>query len=129
MVLRPRAGLLEPEQWRGRPPPPGLPRYRELTVWPAEAAATKTKQKAQPRVPYPKLLHWWTEVYLPNTRTRTSARMRIRSARTRRQLSRTTPPDSAHHADPPRCQRDPARVARSGATAKLRLRKSNEKSE
>jgi hypothetical protein len=63
MVLRPRAGLLEPEQWRGRPPPPGLPWYRDLTVWPAEAAATK--QKAQPRVPYPKLLHWWTKVYLP----------------------------------------------------------------
>jgi hypothetical protein len=63
MVLRPRAGLLEPEQWRGRPPPPGLPWYRDLTVWPAEAAPTK--QKAQPRVPHPKLLHWWTEVYLP----------------------------------------------------------------
>ena len=62
MVLRPRAGLFEPEQWRGRTPPPGLPWYRDLTVWPAEAVATR--QKALPRVPYRKLLHWWTEVYL-----------------------------------------------------------------
>ena len=68
MFLRPRhpgcGGLFGPEEWQRRQPPTTLPElYCELTVWPAKAA--EAKQKARPRVPYPKLLHWWTEVYLP----------------------------------------------------------------
>jgi hypothetical protein len=63
MALRPRAGLFEPEQWHGRLPPPGLPWYRDLTVWPAGAA--EAKQKARRRVPRKELRQWWTTEYLP----------------------------------------------------------------
>ena len=66
MALRPHAhcgGSFSPEQWHGREPPLGLPWYSELTLWPAETA--ETKQRAAPRVPYSKLLHWWIAEYLP----------------------------------------------------------------
>jgi hypothetical protein len=45
MELRPHApggGWFRPEEWRGDRPPPGLlRRYRELTLWPAQAAEAK----------------------------------------------------------------------------------------
>jgi hypothetical protein len=67
MVLRPRhrrGGLFVPEAWQERQPPTTLTEsYRELTLWPAKAS--ETKQKARPRVHFPKLLHWWITEYLP----------------------------------------------------------------
>jgi hypothetical protein len=45
MVLRPQAqdgGWFRPEAWHGNEPPPGLERYCDLTLWPAEAAETKS---------------------------------------------------------------------------------------
>jgi hypothetical protein len=45
MVLRPQAqdgGWFRAETWYGNEPPPGLERYCDLTLWPAEAAETKS---------------------------------------------------------------------------------------
>src|SRR5262249_1628750 len=51
MPCRPHAhggGWFRPEKWRGSEPPPGLPWYRELTLWPAEAVeAVEAKRKSK----------------------------------------------------------------------------------
>jgi hypothetical protein len=50
MVLRPHApggGWFRPEKWHESEPPPGLPWYCELTLWPAEAIeAAEAKRKS-----------------------------------------------------------------------------------
>jgi hypothetical protein len=58
MALLP-SGEFRPQSRWGQ----ALPSFIGLTLWPAKA--TETKQKAPPRVPFQKLLGWWTKEYLP----------------------------------------------------------------